>query len=601
MNDVKNTEAASLRKLLSYVTRGTAAIASRLRGESRDVPESIDYMLAENLILASPDVNYDAARLTARITRTIDEKRTLFLQLSDVTGLPPAALWDGSEGNYAARAASPEVNILSGVEDMESLLSLLLQALTGISSCILEAKEFGKEDSEIARFVESSLAATLNEAVTFNPLFNLLMEAGRTGLSAMALLDSARTSVLGNPEITRIDTGACGNPGILVAGENLCDLASLLEQTKDTGIDVYTFAGNSSAHSYPHLKKYRNLSGNLGAGSSDQAAVFADFAGPVLVTSPVLYPVPEEVKSRLFTTGCAGVPGCTHITAGEDGKKDFSPLIAAAKESPALADEDKGFIIGGFARRQMDGLSGMISSHVRDGAIRKFAVIAGSDCGSDAGDYYTEFAENLPRGVIILTAGDIKFRFNSLSLGDILGIPRVLDAGEVRDVYSLITIARKQMEFFGLEDINDLPFTWSLSCVRDTDVMALFALLWLGVRKITVGPKMPANFSANIEAVLENTFGLTEAGSPEEDRKAMFADLEVKKKGFTGNTKITGDMLIGELVRTYPEVVPLLLTVGMHCVGCGSSAYESLTEACMVHGLNPDEVIEFINREMSGE
>ena len=596
-NTVSGT--ASLRKLLLYVTRGAACVADKVRAEGKDVPADFDLFLAGNLTFAAPDTLYDEDRLTARITETLDRKRTLYLTLSDGTGLPYADLWDGGEGTYAARAASPEISVLSDMEDIASLRVLILRALTGMAGCILEAQAFGKEDPEITLFMESALAKTLDDSMTFNPLFNLMMETGKNGLGAMSLLDSARTAVLGNPEITRIDVSPSGRPGILAAGANLHDLAELLAQTEGEDIDVYTFGEGVSAHTYPHLKKYRHLAGNLGEGALSQAEVFASFPGPILVTSPVLLPVPEEVRPRLFTTGPAGVPGCRHIEDGKDGKKDFSALIAAAKESPALPTGEEGFLIGGFARRQMDGLSGMVSAHVRDGAIRKFAVIAGSDCSPDAGSYYTEFAENLPRGVIILTAGDIKFRFNRLPLGDILGIPRVLDAGSAADTWSLVCIARKQMELFKLEDINDLPFVWNLSCVRDIDFTVLLALIWLGVRKIHIGPKMPREISSVIEQVLENTFGLTETGMPEEDRRAMFADLEVKKKkGFSGKLKIDGDMLIGDIVRNYPEAVPLLLTVGMHCVGCGSSAYESLTEACQVHGLDPEEVIEFINKEM---
>ena len=599
MNNAANTEAAALQKLLQYVTRGAAAVADRLRAEGGEIPADFDLFLAENLTLASPETNYDPARITARITETIDKKRELYLKLADGTGLPYAALWDGSEGTYVSRAASPEVRVLSDMEDIASLRALILRALSGIAECLAEAKQFGREDQEPERFLESALAKTLDDAMTFNPLFNLLMETGKMGLAAMALLDGARTQELGNPEITRIDSSSSEGPGILVAGENLHDLQELLLQAQDSGVNVYTFAENASAHSYPHLKKHRHLAGNLGDGARSQNEVFSSFPGPILVTSPVLLPVPEDVTSRLFTTGSAGYPGCAHIGADSEGRKDFSALIEKAKECPALTEGDESFLIGGFSRRQMDGLSGMVSSHVRDGAIRKFAVFAGSDCGGDAGDYYTEFAGDLPRGVIILTAGDIKFRMNRLPLGDILGIPRVLDAGGVQDAYSLITIAKKQMEIFNLEDIDDLPFVWNLSCVRDADYMVLLTLLWMGVRKLHVGPKMPAEISPVFEQVLANTFGLTEAGSPEEDRRLMFADLETRKKpGFNGKLTITGDMLIGDIVRNFPEVVPLLLTCGMHCVGCGSSAYESLAEACQVHGLDPDEVIEYINKEM---
>ena len=426
-----------------------------------------------------------------------------------------------------------------------------------------------------------------------NDLIALTLQTGEYGVKGMALLDEANTSAYGNPEITKVNIGVGTRPGILVSGHDLRDLEMLLKQTEGTGVDVYTHSEMLPAHYYPAFKKYSHFVGNYGNAWWKQKEEFESFNGPILMTTNCIVPPKASYKDRLYTTGAAGFPGCKHIPGEIGEEKDFSEIIEHAKRCASPAEIERGEIIGGFAHNQVLALADAVVDAVKSGAIKKFVVMAGCDGRAKSRNYYTDFARELPKDTVILTAGCAKYKYNKLALGDIGGIPRVLDAGQCNDSYSLAVIALKLKEVFGLDDINDLPIVYNIAWYEQKAVIVLLALLHLGVKNIHLGPTLPAFLSPNVAKVLVENFGIAGIGSVEDDLELFFG------KDAASKPSITEDMLIGEILRQYPDAAPVLVECGMHCLGCPSSQMESLSEACMVHGLDPKAVLGQLNQRVA--
>ena len=517
----KKPDVAAMQDLLVYVTRGLAAVTTQLRAQHIEPGADINHLVTLNLFITITNANFDKAAIVERIRRTLQAKRALLAQVTDPTVLPEAARWDGAEDAFAAKAA--QVGVLSTKdEDIRSLRELITYGLKGLSAYSKHANALLQEDGEVDAFLQRALAATLDDSLTVEDLTALALETGKYGVQGMALLDQANTSAYGNPEITRVSIGVGDKPGILVSGHDLRDLEMLLEQTQGTGVDVYTHSEMLPAHYYPAFKKYPNFIGNYGNAWWKQKEEFAAFGGPILMTTNCIVPPSDSYKDRLYTTGAAGFPGCKHIPGGVGETKDFSALIEHAKRCAPPREIERGEIIGGFAHAQVLALADKIVEAVKSGAIKKFVVMAGCDGRAKSRNYYTDFAKALPQDAVILTAGCAKYKYNKLDLGDIGGIPRVLDAGQCNDSYSLAVIALKLREVFGLDDINDLPIVYNIAWYEQKAVIVLLALLHLGVKNIHLGPTLPAFLSPNVAKVLVDNFGIAGIGTVEDDLQLFF-------------------------------------------------------------------------------
>ena len=516
----KKPDVAAMQDLLVYVTKGISAVTTALRQEGKQVSAEINHLITLNLFTTITNANFDKENIEAIIRATLIEKDVLLAQIADPSGLPKAAKWNGS-GNWEEKAAT--VGVLSTEnEDIRSLRELITYGLKGLSAYSKHANVLLKDDEEVDVFLQRALAATLDDNLSVEELIALTMETGKHGVSGMALLDKANTEAYGNPEITKVNIGVGTNPGILVSGHDLRDLEMLLEQTQGTGVDVYTHSEMLPAHYYPAFKKYPNFIGNYGNAWWKQKEEFESFNGPILMTTNCIVPPKDSYKDRLYTTGAAGYPGCTHISGEIGEQKDFSVIIEHAKRCATPTEIETGELIGGFAHAQVLALADQVVDAVKSGAIKKFVVMAGCDGRAKSREYYTEFAKALPKDAVILTAGCAKYKYNKLPLGDINGIPRVLDAGQCNDSYSLAVIALKLKEVFGLDDINDLPIAYNIAWYEQKAVIVLLALLYLGVKNIHLGPTLPAFLSPNVAKVLVENFGIAGISTVEEDLKFFF-------------------------------------------------------------------------------
>lgn len=517
----KQPDVAAMQDLLVYVTKGISAVTTTLRQEGVEIQPAVNHMITLNLFTTITNANFSKEAIIARIQDTLSEKDLLLSKLNTLTStdtLPEAALWNGSENEFAAKAAT--VGILSTEnEDIRSLRELITYGLKGLSAYSKHTNVLLQDNEEIDAFMQRALAATLDDSLSADDLIALTLETGKYGVDGMALLDNANTSTYGNPEITKVNIGVGTRPGILVSGHDLRDLEMLLKQTQGSGVDVYTHSEMLPAHYYPAFKKYPNFVGNYGNAWWKQKEEFESFHGPILMTTNCIVPPKDSYKDRLYTTGAAGYPGCKHISGEIGEEKDFSAIIEQAKHCAAPEEIERGEIIGGFAHNQVLALADDIVTAVKSGAIRKFVVMAGCDGRMKSRNYYTDFAKALPKDTVILTAGCAKYKYNKLNLGDIGGIPRVLDAGQCNDSYSLAVIALKLKEVFGLEDINELPIIYNISWYEQKAVIVLLALLYLGVKNIHLGPTLPAFLSPNVAKVLVDNFGIAGIGSVEEDLK----------------------------------------------------------------------------------
>ena len=518
----KKPDVAAMQDLLVYVTKGISAVTTALRQEGKQVSAEINHLITLNLFTTITNANFDKESIEARIRATLTEKEVLLAQITDPSVLPEAAKWNGS-GNWEEKAQT--VGVLSTKnEDIRSLRELITYGLKGLSAYSKHANVLLKDDSEVDTFLQQALAATLDDNLNMEDLIALTMETGKHGVSGMALLDKANTEAYGNPEITKVNIGVGKNPGILVSGHDLRDLEMLLEQTQGTGVDVYTHSEMLPAHYYPAFKKYPNFIGNYGNAWWKQKEEFESFNGPILMTTNCIVPPKDTYKDRLYTTGAAGFPGCQHIDDIPEKNKDFSKLIEQAKHCAPPLEIERGEIIGGFAHAQVFALADQVVSAVKSGAIRKFVVMAGCDGRAKSRSYYTDFAKALPKDTVILTAGCAKYKYNKLNLGDINGIPRVLDAGQCNDSYSLAVIALKLKEIFELNDINELPIIYNIAWYEQKAVIVLLALLSLGVKNIHLGPTLPAFLSPNVTKLLIENFQISGIDTVEHDMRLFFGE-----------------------------------------------------------------------------
>ena len=519
----KKPEVAHMQDLLVYVTKGLSFVTTRLREEGKTVDKAVNHLVTVNLFTTITNANFDREAIIRDIVKTLSVKEKLLSGLENKENLPDAATWTGSEESFDAKAVT--VGVLSTKdEDIRSLRELITYGLKGLSAYSKHANALLQDDEKVDAFIQKALAKTLDDSLTVDDLVALTLETGKYGVEGMALLDKANTEAYGNPEITSVDIGVRKNPGILVSGHDLRDLEMLLEQTQGTGVDVYTHSEMLPAHYYPAFKKYPNFAGNYGNAWWKQREEFEKFNGPILMTTNCVVPPADSYKDRLWTTGAAGFPGCRHIEGEYGQTKDFSAIIEQAKKCPAPTEIENGTIVGGFAHEQVFALADKVVDAVKSGAIRKFVVMAGCDGRQKSREYYTEFAKKLPKDVVILTAGCAKYKYNKLNLGDINGIPRVLDAGQCNDSYSLALIALKLKEIFGLDDINDLPIVFNIAWYEQKAVIVLLALLYLGVKNIHLGPTLPAFLSPNVTKVLVDNFGISGIGTVDDDLKLFFGD-----------------------------------------------------------------------------
>ncbi|MCP4214934.1 MAG: hydroxylamine reductase [bacterium] len=509
----KKADTSNLLDLAIYVSRGIALLSEK----KGDYKTAGPYLM-KALFTSVTNVTFDNDRLNALITEGLELKEELKKGV-DVNGMHDSVTWNAGVAEFAAKAEKVGV-LATENEDVRSLRELLIYGLKGIAAYADHAYVLGKENEEIYKTMVEGLASTTRD-LSVDEMVGMVMKAGGTAVTTMALLDEANTSAYGNPEITEVNIGAGTNPGILISGHDLKDMEELLKQTEGTGVDVYTHSEMLAANYYPEFKKYSHFVGNYGNAWWQQDKEFASFNGPILMTTNCIVPVKESYKDRFFTTGNTGYPGTKHIGDRNGKAKDFSAIIALAKKCKAPTEIETGKIVGGFAHNQVLALADKVVAAVKSGAIKRFVVMAGCDGRHKNRDYFTEVAKNLPKDTVILTAGCAKYRYNKLELGDIGGIPRVLDAGQCNDSYSLAVVALKLKEVFGLEDINELPISFDIGWYEQKAVTVLLALLSLGVKGIRLGPTLPAFLSPTVVNVLVENFDIKLASNVEEDIAAM--------------------------------------------------------------------------------
>ena len=523
----KQDSTSNLQDLLVYVTKGVSLVAEVAKKNAVAIDKA-DKFVFEALFVTITNANFDDKKITDKIIEGIQVRDALKKELVDkgveIPTLPANATWV-AEGEEAIKAKSEIVGILTEQnEDIRSLKELLTYGLKGMAAYAEHAFNLGYTDEKVFAFMHKALVATTRTDITVDELVGLTLECGEYGVNVMALLDKANTESYGNPEITKVNIGVRNNPAILISGHDLKDMEELLKQTDGTGVDVYTHSEMLPAHYYPAFKKYEHFVGNYGNAWWKQKEEFESFNGAILFTTNCIVPPKDSYKDRVYTTGASGFDGCTHIPDRQDGQpKDFSAIIEHAKKLPAPTEIETGEIVGGFAHNQVLQLADKVVDAVKTGAIKKFLVMAGCDGRMKGREYYTDFADQLPQDTVILTAGCAKYRYNKLPLGDIGGIPRVLDAGQCNDSYSLAVVALKLKEVFELNDINELPIAYNIAWYEQKAVIVLLALLHLGVKNIHLGPTLPAFLSPNVANVLIENFGIAGIGTVEEDLKLHLA------------------------------------------------------------------------------
>jgi hydroxylamine reductase len=519
----KSPDLSRMQDLLIYVTKGLSEVTTVLRAQGEVISADVNHYITINLFSTITNANFDDEVFYARVQETLKIKNDLLNKVANKSDLSDAALWTASTREEMDDKSATVGVLATENEDVRSLRELIIYGLKGLAAYLKHANELNYDKEEVSAFMQKALAATLDDTLSANDLIALTLETGKFGVDGMALLDSANTGTYGNPEITKVNIGVGNRPGILISGHDLRDLEQLLEQTEGTGIDVYTHSEMLPAHYYPAFKKYSHFVGNYGNAWWKQKEEFESFRGPILMTTNCVVPPAASYKDRLFTTGATGIAGCIHIDRDENGLKDFSQIIELAKTCEAPVEIEKGEIIGGFAHNQVLALADQVVGAVKSGAIKKFFVMAGCDGRQKARNYYTDFAKALPQDTVILTAGCAKYKYNKLELGDINGIPRVLDAGQCNDSYSLALIALKLKEVFELQDINELPIAFNIAWYEQKAVIVLLSLLYLGVKNIHLGPTLPAFLSPNVAKVLVENFGIAGIGTVEDDIKLFMA------------------------------------------------------------------------------
>lgn len=525
----KTEDVAKIQDLLIFVTKGLATVANEGR-KVGIVDKKINRMIIDNLFITITNANFDFKAIEKRVKDTLVAREELKERVQANGGNPigsdfkGCATWTATTSEEMMEKASQVGVLATENEDIRSLRELIMYGLKGLAAYMEHAMNLGHDKEEVHAFMAETLVKILDDSLSVDELTALALETGKFGVDGMALLDEANTSTYGHPEITKVNIGVRNNPGILISGHDLKDLEMLLEQTEGTGVDVYTHGEMLPGHYYPKFKKYAHFAGNYGNAWWLQNKEFASFNGPILMTTNCITPVQDSYRGRIFTTGAVGYEGCIHITADENGHKDFSQIIELAKTCKAPTEIETGEIVGGFAHNQVLALADQVVDAVKSGAIRRFFVMAGCDGRAKSRDYYREFAEKLPKDTVILTAGCAKYKYNKLPLGDINGIPRVLDAGQCNDSYSLVVIALKLAEVFGTDSVNELPISYNIAWYEQKAVIVLLSLLYLGVKNIHLGPTLPAFLSPNVAKVLVENFGIGGITNVEDDMKMFLGE-----------------------------------------------------------------------------
>ena len=525
----KTEDVAKIQDLLIFVTKGLATVANEGR-KVGIVDKKVNRMIIDNLFITITNANFDFKAIEKRVKDTLLAREELKERVQAKGGNPVGsdfkgcATWTATTSEEMMEKASQVGVLATENEDIRSLRELIMYGLKGLAAYMEHAMNLGHDKEEVHAFMAETLVKILDDSLSADELTALALETGKFGVDGMALLDEANTSTYGHPEITKVNIGVRNNPGILISGHDLKDLEMLLEQTEGTGVDVYTHGEMLPGHYYPKFKKYAHFAGNYGNAWWLQNKEFASFNGPILMTTNCITPVQDSYRGRIFTTGAVGYEGCIHITADENGHKDFSQIIELAKTLEAPTEIETGEIVGGFAHNQVLALADQVVDAVKSGAIRRFFVMAGCDGRAKSRDYYREFAEKLPKDTVILTAGCAKYKYNKLPLGDINGIPRVLDAGQCNDSYSLVVIALKLAEVFGTDSVNELPISYNIAWYEQKAVIVLLSLLHLGVKNIHLGPTLPAFLSPNVAKVLVENFGIGGITNVEDDMKMFLGE-----------------------------------------------------------------------------
>ena len=525
----KTEDVAKIQDLLIFVTKGLATVANEGR-KVGIVDKKVNRMIIDNLFITITNANFDFKAIEKRVKDTLVAREELKERVQAKGGNPVGsdfkgcATWTATTSEEMMEKASQVGVLATENEDIRSLRELIMYGLKGLAAYMEHAMNLGHDKEEVHAFMAETLVKILDDSLSADELTALALETGKFGVDGMALLDEANTSTYGHPEITKVNIGVRNNPGILISGHDLKDLEMLLEQTEGTGVDVYTHGEMLPGHYYPKFKKYSHFAGNYGNAWWLQNKEFASFNGPILMTTNCITPVQDSYRGRIFTTGAVGYEGCIHITADENGHKDFSQIIELAKTCKAPTEIETGEIVGGFAHNQVLALADQVVDAVKSGAIRRFFVMAGCDGRAKSRDYYREFAEKLPKDTVILTAGCAKYKYNKLPLGDINGIPRVLDAGQCNDSYSLVVIALKLTEVFGTDSVNELPISYNIAWYEQKAVIVLLSLLHLGVKNIHLGPTLPAFLSPNVAKVLVENFGIGGITNVEDDMKMFLGE-----------------------------------------------------------------------------
>lgn len=519
----KKADVASAQDLLVYTTKLLCDVLNNLRGENYTIDKKYNHMVTYNMFITITNANFDLDMILDQVVKTIEAKDELLAKLNDKSKLRKLSLYSDKDRAKLMALAEIVGVLVTKDEDQRSLKELATYGIKGMSAYMKHANTLNYDDESIDIFIQETLARFIDVEIPIDELYEIVLKTGEYGVKAMALLDKANTETYGNPEITKVNIGVSDKPGILISGHDLKDIEMLLEQTEGSGVDVYTHSEMLPAHYYPKFKKYKHFIGNYGNSWWMQKEEFEKFNGPVLFTTNCIVPPKTDYIDRIYTTGAAGFPGCKHIVADENGHKDFTEIIEHAKKCKAPVQIEEGELVGGFAHNQVLALKDKVVDAVKSGAIKRFVVMGGCDGRQKGRSYYTEFAEKLPKDTVILTAGCAKYRYNKLNLGDIAGIPRVLDAGQCNDSYSLAMIALALKDAFGLDDINDLPIVYNIAWYEQKAVIVLLALLSLGVKNIHLGPTLPAFLSDNVVNILVEKFGIAPNSSVDEDLAKFFA------------------------------------------------------------------------------
>lgn len=526
----KKADVASAQDLLVYTTKLLCDVLNNLRGENYTIDKKYNHMVTYNMFITITNANFDLDMILDQVVKTIEAKDELLAKLNDKSKLRKLSLYSDKDKDKLMALAEIVGVLVTKDEDQRSLKELATYGIKGMSAYMKHANTLNYDDESIDIFIQETLARFIDVEIPIDELYETVLKTGEYGVKAMALLDKANTETYGNPEITKVNIGVSDKPGILISGHDLKDIEMLLEQTEGSGVDVYTHSEMLPAHYYPKFKKYKHFIGNYGNSWWMQKEEFEKFNGPVLFTTNCIVPPKTDYIDRIYTTGAAGFPGCKHIEADENGHKDFTEIIEHAKKCKAPVQIEEGELVGGFAHNQVLALKDKVVDAVKSGAIKRFVVMGGCDGRQKGRSYYTEFAEKLPKDTVILTAGCAKYRYNKLNLGDIAGIPRVLDAGQCNDSYSLAMIALALKDAFGLDDINDLPIVYNIAWYEQKAVIVLLALLSLGVKNIHLGPTLPAFLTGNVVNILVEKFGIAPNSSVDEDLAKFFAKKYLTKR-----------------------------------------------------------------------